>query len=100
MEKIVVVLSGGVDSATLLYDLHHRGHLLKCLSFDYGQRHRRELARTMQRMLHGLSFGDVLFDEKGTVITMTFAPGIRGDYPFTTIDMVREGEYLALGVIR
>ena len=37
VEKIVVVLSGGVDSATLLYDLHHRGHPLKCLSFDYGQ---------------------------------------------------------------
>ena len=43
VEKIVVVLSGGVESATLLYDLHHRGHPLKCLSFDYGQRHRREI---------------------------------------------------------
>ncbi len=67
---------------------------------EWFERHRRELARTMQRMLHGLSFGDILFHEEGTIITMTFAPGIRGDYPFTTIDMVREGEYLTLGVIR
>ena len=48
VEKIVIVLSGGIDSATLLYDLHRRGHPLKCLSFDYGQRHRREIDSARQ----------------------------------------------------
>jgi 7-cyano-7-deazaguanine synthase len=43
MEKVVVVLSGGMDSATLLYHLAEAGHPLKSISFDYGQRHVREL---------------------------------------------------------
>ena len=43
MPKTVVVLSGGMDSATLLYHLHDAGHELKALSIHYGQRHAREL---------------------------------------------------------
>jgi 7-cyano-7-deazaguanine synthase len=42
--KAVVLLSGGLDSATTLYDAMHKGFSCTCLSFDYGQRHRRELA--------------------------------------------------------
>jgi len=42
--KIVVVLSGGLDSTVLLADLHHKGHDLLALSVNYGQRHRLELA--------------------------------------------------------
>lgn len=41
--KTVVILSGGLDSATLLYHLQDAGHELKALSIDYGQRHAREL---------------------------------------------------------
>ena len=40
--KTVLILSGGMDSATLAFDLPG-GEDLLCLSFDYGQRHRREL---------------------------------------------------------
>ena len=43
MEKIVVVLSGGMDSAVLLYHLLDAGHTVKTLSVNYGQRHVREL---------------------------------------------------------
>lgn len=43
MEKVVVVLSGGMDSATLLYHLLDAGHPIKALSVNYGQRHVREL---------------------------------------------------------
>ena len=43
MEKIVVVLSGGMDSATLLYHLLAAGHEVKAISVNYGQRHVREL---------------------------------------------------------
>ena len=42
--KVVVLLSGGLDSATTLYYAKSRGFSCTCLSFDYGQRHRRELA--------------------------------------------------------
>lgn len=41
--KTVLILSGGMDSTTLLYDLMNRGHDLKVLSFNYGQRHKKEL---------------------------------------------------------
>lgn len=41
--KVVVVLSGGLDSSVLLADLHAKGQDLLALSVDYGQRHRREL---------------------------------------------------------
>jgi 7-cyano-7-deazaguanine synthase len=40
---VVLLLSGGLDSTTLAYDLRADGFGLVTLSFDYGQRHRREL---------------------------------------------------------
>ena len=41
--KTVVILSGGLDSATLLYHLVAEGHFVHALTFNYGQRHDREL---------------------------------------------------------
>lgn len=41
--KIVVVLSGGLDSATLMFDARRGKMGVLAISFDYGQRHRREL---------------------------------------------------------
>lgn len=41
--NIVVVLSGGMDSVTLAYYLKAQGHDLHCITFDYGQRHKREI---------------------------------------------------------
>jgi 7-cyano-7-deazaguanine synthase len=41
--KLVISLSGGLDSSTLAYDLMNQGHELKAISFDYGQRHKKEL---------------------------------------------------------
>lgn len=43
MKKAVVLLSGGLDSATVLFWAIHAGYQPACLIFDYGQRHRREL---------------------------------------------------------
>ena len=41
--KTVAVFSGGMDSTTLLYHLLNLGHEVKAISFDYGQRHQKEL---------------------------------------------------------
>jgi 7-cyano-7-deazaguanine synthase len=42
-KKAIVLLSGGLDSATVLAIAHEQGYLAHALSFDYGQRHRSEL---------------------------------------------------------
>lgn len=39
----VVIISGGLDSTTLVYHLRAQGSDVRMLSFDYGQRHGREL---------------------------------------------------------
>jgi 7-cyano-7-deazaguanine synthase len=42
--KAIAIISGGLDSVTLAYLLHTEGYHLHLLSFDYGQRHKKELA--------------------------------------------------------
>ncbi|MFH0912733.1 MAG: 7-cyano-7-deazaguanine synthase QueC [Candidatus Omnitrophota bacterium] len=44
MKKAIVLLSGGLDSATTLYLARKQGYKCYCLIFDYGQRHRKEIA--------------------------------------------------------
>jgi 7-cyano-7-deazaguanine synthase len=41
--KVVAIFSGGMDSTAMLYSLVAAGHEVKCIGFDYGQRHRVEL---------------------------------------------------------
>lgn len=41
--KAIVVLSGGQDSTTVLFDAIAKGYIVMPLTFDYGQRHRREV---------------------------------------------------------
>lgn len=42
-KKAVVLLSGGLDSTTCLSEANRQGYIVYALSFDYGQKHRREL---------------------------------------------------------
>jgi 7-cyano-7-deazaguanine synthase len=43
-KKAVVLLSGGLDSATTLYLAKEKGYKCLCLIFDYGQRHKKEIS--------------------------------------------------------
>jgi 7-cyano-7-deazaguanine synthase len=42
-EKVVLILSGGMDSTTLLYELLAENKGVFAVSFDYGQKHKKEL---------------------------------------------------------
>ena len=44
MKRAIVLLSGGLDSATCLAQAKHDGFECYAMSFDYGQRHRCEIA--------------------------------------------------------
>ena len=46
--KAIVLLSGGLDSATSLYIAMEQGFEIHALSFDYGQRHLKELQSAME----------------------------------------------------
>jgi 7-cyano-7-deazaguanine synthase len=46
--KAIVLVSGGLDSATCLAIARHEGYDCYALSFDYGQRHRAELDAARQ----------------------------------------------------
>ena len=42
-KKAIILLSGGMDSVTVLAQVKQQGYLCYALSFDYGQRHNAEL---------------------------------------------------------
>lgn len=44
MKRAVVLLSGGLDSATTLFYALKKGFKVSALIFDYGQRHKKEIA--------------------------------------------------------
>ncbi|MFZ0006176.1 7-cyano-7-deazaguanine synthase QueC [Methanoregula sp.] len=41
--KAVLILSGGMDSTTLLYDLIDQGYEVAAVTFDYSQKHKKEI---------------------------------------------------------
>ena len=47
-DKAVVLVSGGLDSSTVLALALQQGYRCYTLSFDYGQRHRSELEAAMR----------------------------------------------------
>lgn len=52
--KAVILVSGGLDSATVLAMAHAQGYACHALSFDYGQRHQIELEASQRVALaHG-----------------------------------------------
>lgn len=89
----VVLLSGGLDSATVLAMARAQGFVCHCLSFDYGQRHRAELeaadrvAKALGAASHrtfkldlGQLGGSALTDTSIAVPTEGVQPGIPVTY--------------------
>jgi len=43
LKRAVLILSGGVDSTTLLYKMRQQGYEVHALTFNYAQRHKKEI---------------------------------------------------------
>jgi len=92
MSKAVVLLSGGLDSATTLALARAAGHECHCLSLDYGQRHRAELAaaanvaRALGAAAHRVialdltAFGGSALTDPGIAVPETPTAGIPVTY--------------------
>lgn len=115
----IVVLSGGMDSATLLYQVRreHRGELLAAVSFDYGQRHKKEIACARDLAMHvgavfrmvpmGVLHGSALVDKKVDVpegryddvsMKATVVQGRNLAFTSIAVGMSEPGDHLYLGV--
>lgn len=72
MKKSIVLLSGGLDSATTLYYALDKGYQVQALIFDYGQRHRKEV-RAAQAVARAAGVGfkvvKIAFPWKGSALT-------------------------------
>jgi 7-cyano-7-deazaguanine synthase len=94
-KKAVVLLSGGLDSATVLYYAKKKGYECHCLLFDYGQRHTRELdaakkiaaraASSFQVMKIALPWGGSSLLGKGAAITTAKPSPIADRLPATYV---------------
>ena len=95
-KKAVILLSGGLDSSTTLYQAIAKGYECHCLVFDYGQKHKKEIIQAKavarkagcQMFLVKISLpwkGSALLDNKISVprgraldakdIPVTYVPG-------------------------
>lgn len=66
-KTIIHLLSGGMDSVVMLYDLLEQGHKVHCVLFDYGQRHVKEL-----------DFAKFHCNERAVLFTVVSLPQLRG----------------------
>src|SRR3989344_179726 len=52
MKSAIILLSGGLDSATVLYYAQSLGYKPHALIFDYGQRHKKEIIQAKKIAHH------------------------------------------------
>jgi len=94
MSDSCAIVSGGLDSTTLVYDMLDKGYRPHLLSFDYGQRHKKELTfarATAQRL--GLEFH--VIDLRG--ITELISNSALTSLPSRTYELLTDGENLQVG---
>lgn len=84
-KKIVAVISGGMDSITMLHKLHSEGNELKAISFNYGQRHKKELEMAK------INCADLGIEHK--IIDISFMKDLASNSALTGDIDVPEGHY-------
>jgi 7-cyano-7-deazaguanine synthase len=79
MPRGIAVVSGGLDSVTMLYDLLNRGDEVEVLSFDYGQRHVKELTQARHfaqnlklrhHTIHMIDYGQAVADSGSSLVDL------------------------------
>ena len=83
--KTIIILSGGMDSTTLLYKLLKEGKEVEALSFDYGQRHKKEL-----------DFAKITCEKLGVphkIINLSFLKSLLSNSALTGDVEIPEGHY-------
>ena len=84
-KKTLVILSGGMDSTTLLYKTKKVRKEVQAISFDYGQRHRKELEyarKTCEKL-----------GVKHTIVDISFLRDLLSNSALTGDIEVPEGHY-------
>lgn len=59
--KLIMIVSGGLDSAVSLYQLRQEHEVVEAVTFDYGQRHRREI-KSAEKICAGLNLPHKIID--------------------------------------
>lgn len=85
INKAVCIYSGGMDSFTLVNECYEAGVLHSCLSFDYGQKHKKELIYA-SRVCRKLNVPHHIID------LSNLKPHLLGSSLTDTVDMP-EGHY-------
>lgn len=86
-KKAIAIVSGGLDSVTLAYLLKSEGYDLHLLSFNYGQRHKKELD-------YARKCAERLGAQHDIIDLSAVTPFLKGSSLTDTID-VPEGHYAA-----
>lgn len=84
--NVLVVMSGGLDSTTLAYDLEAKGWKVGAVSFDYGQRHRKELIFARE---HAMARGWEYDQVDMSALQESLVSALTGNQP------IPEGHYAA-----
>jgi len=87
MKSATIILSGGLDSSTLAYYLKDKGYQLEAVSFNYGQKHVKEL-ECAAKIASNLGI-------KHTVIDLSFLGKLLDSALTNTDESVPEGHYEA-----
>ena len=67
---------------------------------DFFATNRKELAKTIQRMVRVSGVGDVVETEEGNKLLLTFSRRVRTKYKFNYITLIRQDKYLKLHSIK
>lgn len=87
MKKCIIILSGGMDSATLAYYLKDKGYELEAVSYLYGQKHSKEI-ECAKKVAEKLNIPH-------TIVDMFFLGSLLNSALTNTDEQIPEGHYEA-----